>query len=70
MSDGHTEVSSEIRDEEMEEAESAHQADRLPTPEENAAAEQFNRDGVDPNVASHEQEMMQRGASVQGEGQI
>jgi hypothetical protein len=47
-----------------------HVADRLPTPEEEAAAEQA-RDGVDlDKVGAEFEEMAELGADVRGEGQI
>ncbi len=48
-------------------ARAAHQADRMPTPEEEAAAE---RNRLDPDVAQAYGEAVERGANVQGEGQI
>ncbi len=43
-------------------------ADRLPTPEEEEAADRHGP--VDPSVAEHEREMQELGAHVKGEGQI
>jgi hypothetical protein len=46
------------------------EADRPPTPEEERAAERAAK-GVDvAKVAEHEEEMLERGAHVKGEGQI
>jgi hypothetical protein len=45
-------------------------ADRAPTPDEEAAADRAAADVDLGSVAEHEQEMMQLGADVQGEGQI
>jgi hypothetical protein len=43
------------------------QADRMPTPEEEAAAE---RNKLDPEAAEHYKEMAERGANQKGEGRI
>ena len=51
---------------EEEEARSGHDADRAPTPEEDASAPTH----VDPSVAEHFAEANRTGAHVQGEGQI
>jgi hypothetical protein len=45
----------------------AHRADRMPTPEEEAVAE---RSELDPSVAEAYEEAIERGAGVEGEGQI
>jgi hypothetical protein len=42
-------------------------ADREPTPEESALAEEHS---VDPKAAEHEREMAERGANQKGEGRI
>ena len=42
-------------------------ADRMPTPEEEAAAE---RQKLDPEAAKHYKEMAERGANQKGEGRI
>ncbi len=47
-------------------ANAAHEADRPPTPEEEAAAPTE----VDPHVADAYREANERGAAVKGEGQI
>jgi hypothetical protein len=44
----------------------AHDADRPPTPDEEAAAERAG--GVDPKVASSYKDAMERGAAQKGEG--
>lgn len=44
-----------------------HTADRPPTPEEEAAAEQLE---PDPSMAEHFSEMNKIGAEVEGEGEI
>jgi hypothetical protein len=64
---GDDQVDDATRAEEEEEAKAAHVADRAPSAEEEAAAEQ-NR--LDPGVAAHEHEMDRIGAEVKGEGQI
>jgi hypothetical protein len=46
----------------------AHQADRPPTSEEEAAAEAHGR--PDDDVVAHEREMTRRGAEAKGEGHI
>lgn len=55
---------------EAADAAAAHDADRPPTPEEERLAEQ-SVPGIDQeSVSRHEREMAERGASVEGEGQI
>jgi hypothetical protein len=44
-----------------------HGADRAPTPEEEAKAEEFD---LDPRAAKAYEEAIERGAKVKGEGQI
>lgn len=44
-----------------------HDADRPPTPEEAAKAEEF---ALDPKTAKAYDEALERGANVKGEGQI
>jgi len=48
-------------------ARAAHTADRLPTPEEEAAADSNE---LDPAVAEAYEKAMERGANVKGEGEI
>ncbi len=64
---GEEKVEDATRAEEEEEAGAAHVADRAPTEEEAAAADQ---NALDPDVAAHEREMNRIGAEVKGEGQI
>lgn len=64
---GEERLESATRSEEQLEAQSPHDADRPPTAEEEAAAEE-NR--LDPGVAEHERDMGRRGAEVKGEGEI
>jgi hypothetical protein len=68
--DRRDEVTDATRAEQGEEAWAAHQADRAPTADEEAAAEEAAEGGVDPEVSEHEREMTRRGAAVKGEGQI
>jgi len=56
------------REAEEQEARAAHQADRPPTDQEDEAAP--GREDLDPGVAEHHQEMTERGAGVEGEGQL
>ncbi len=60
-------VDDRTRIEEDRESAAGHQADRAPTPEEEAAAD---RGEADPEVATHEREMGRIGAEVKGEGEI
>ena len=64
---GDDQIDDATRAEEEEEAKAAHVADRAPSAEEEAAAEQNQ---LDPDVAAHEREMDKLGAEVKGEGQI
>ena len=65
--DDRTKPSPETRAAEREEATAAHDSDRAPTPDEEAAT----ADGkVDPDVAEHYEEMAERGADQKGEGRI
>ena len=61
-------VSDQTRRTEDDDARTASGADREPTEEEERLAEQAG--DVDPSVGEHYQEMAERGADVQGEGQI
>jgi hypothetical protein len=60
-----TRPSSATRDAERREAEVPPAADRAPTPDEEAAAEEHE---VDDDVAAHAREMAERGAHQKGEG--
>jgi hypothetical protein len=62
-----TRPSPTTRDAERAEAEVHAQADRLATPEEEAKAEENE---LDPEVAEHEREMLERGAEQRGEGRL
>ena len=66
-SDNGADVEEATKAEEAREATAAHAADRLPTPEEEAAAE---GNTLDPGVSEHEREMGKIGAEVKGEGEI
>jgi hypothetical protein len=57
----------ETRDEERVDAQRSARADREPTDDEAAAAEQNE---LDAEVAEHEREMAERGARQKGEGRI
>jgi len=73
VTDSHTEPDEATISEEKSEAGAAHGADRLPTAEEEAAAEaKFSEEGEQErrNVAAHEQEMNELGAEAKGEGRI
>jgi len=62
-----TKPTSETRAAEREEASAAHDADRAPTPDEEAVAETLE---LDPEVVKSEKEMAERGAKQKGEGRI
>jgi hypothetical protein len=66
MSD-HTMPSSETRAAEQQAAGKAHEAGPGPTDEEAAAADSQT---VEPGVAEHEKEMLEKGAHQQGEGRV
>jgi hypothetical protein len=67
MTDQPTRPSSETREAERAEAAKTAAADREPTPDEEKFADSLE---VDPDVAAHEKEMMERGANQQGEGKL
>lgn len=62
-----TKPSPKTRDAERDEASAPHEADRMPTSDEERAA---SRTESDPDVAAHYEEMAERGANQQGEGRI
>jgi hypothetical protein len=66
MSD-HTQPSKATRDEEERQAQHSHDAGQGPTPDEEALAD---ANTASPAVAEHEEEMLERGASQQGEGRL
>ena len=55
-------------EQETREFRAAHDADRPPTPDEEAAAEAHGP--PDAGVAAHAREMARRGAEVRGEGEV
>ena len=55
------------RDAERTEAEVHAEADRMPTPDEEEKPEENT---LDPEVAEHEREMLERGANQKGEGRL
>ena len=56
---------------ERDEAEAAHEADRMPTPDEEREAEETELDPqTAARVAEHEREMAERGAHQEGEGRL
>jgi hypothetical protein len=67
MNDRRTRPSAETRAAEREEASTGPGADREPTPDEEQRADALE---LDPEVAQHEKEMMERGARQQGEGKL
>jgi hypothetical protein len=62
-----TRPSAATRKAEDAEARAEHDSDRAATPEEEAAAEPHD---LDPDVAEHEEEMLERGADQKGEGRL
>lgn len=68
MSNQHpdTTPNAETRAAEQAEASAAHGADQVPTADEERAAP----DHAAPETASHYQEMREKGAHVQGEGEL
>ncbi|MDQ1429697.1 MAG: hypothetical protein QOF40_299 [Actinomycetota bacterium] len=67
MSEQPTRPSSETREAERAEASKPAAADRAPTPEEEKIADSLD---LDPDVAEHEREMIERGAHQKGEGKL
>jgi hypothetical protein len=67
VKDQPTRPSSETRKAEARETRVPGRADREPTPEEAARAEEH---ALDPDVAEHEREMAERGAKQKGEGRV
>jgi hypothetical protein len=62
-----TKPSPETRAAERDETNAPHDADRAPTPDEEAVAETLE---LDPEVVKNEKEMAERGAKQKGEGRI
>lgn len=63
----HSEVDDETKAADERDSVTAHRADRPPTPEEEAIADELT---LDPEVAEHYEEMNEIGANVKGEGRI
>jgi len=63
-----TQPSDQTRAAEAVDAETHAEADELPTPDEEAAAERA--EDTDEDVAEHYEEMTERGAHQKGEGRI
>jgi hypothetical protein len=70
--DEDTTPSEATREEDRLDAERAHQPDRAPTAEEEAAADRTRDEhaGEEADVARHHREMDQLGAHAKGEGRI
>ena len=67
MSNQPTRPTPETRAAERSEAHKASGADRQPTPDEEERADALE---LDPEVAEHEREMLERGAHQKGEGRL
>jgi len=67
MSESPTRPTQNTRDAERREASAEHDADRAPTPDEEASADALEPDA---EVAEHEREMAERGAHQEGEGRL
>ncbi len=65
--DERTRPDEDTRAAEREDAETKAGADRMPTTEEAAIADDLE---LDPEVAEHEREMAERGAHQEGEGRV
>jgi hypothetical protein len=50
-----------------DDAQAAHEPDRMPTPDEERAAEQNQ---LDPSVAEHYKDAARTGANIKGEGEV
>jgi hypothetical protein len=72
MSDDRTVPSDQTDAAERVDEQSAHQADRLATPEEEAAADKARNElaGDEKQVAEHYKDMAEKGAHIKGEGEI
>ncbi|HEX4219251.1 MAG TPA: hypothetical protein VHZ02_12815 [Acidimicrobiales bacterium] len=72
MSDDRTVPSDETDAAERVDEQSPHQADRLATPEEEAAADKARDElaGDEQQVAEHYKDMAEKGAHIKGEGEI
>jgi hypothetical protein len=67
MTDDRTRPDQATRAAERAEASAPHRPDRMPTPEEEDAADELT---LNEDVAAHEREMAERGARQQGEGRL
>ncbi len=67
MDEPRTRPTDRTKESERAEASAQHAADRMPTPDEEAAAEQLPES---PEAAEHFREMAERGAHQQGEGRV
>lgn len=67
MTSDHTRPNRDTENAEEDEAKTEHRADRSPTPEEEAAAEETE---LSEDAARHYREAIERGAEVKGEGEI
>lgn len=69
-----TDTSEQTKETERVEEQAVHQADRAPTGDEAATAdetaERLRRSGEAEDVAAHHKDMDERGAHIRGEGQI
>ena len=67
-----TEVTEATKQASAKEAERSHDSDRAPTADEEAAADESRARFRDDReqVAEHEDEMLERGANVKGEGEV
>ncbi len=63
-------TSKETTTAEQREATTAHEPDRAPTPEEERTAEEVAKGVNLDEVRKHEEEMLDKGAHVEGEGAI
>jgi hypothetical protein len=72
MNDDRTVPSDETDAVERVDEHSAHDADRLATPEEEAAADKARSEFADDEeqVAEHYKDMAEKGANIKGEGEI
>lgn len=63
-----TRIDDQTRQEDQRDAQAKHQADRMPTPDEEKAAERAG--GPSADASRNIEEAAKRGANVKGEGQI
>jgi hypothetical protein len=68
MADSDARIDDQTRQEDERDARASHEADRMPTPEEERAAERAGKPSGD--AARNYEEAAKRGANVKGEGQI